>query len=55
MRKILAFRLRKLTQANYYSKSGAACLSAAIPSAFALYAADTEIDPTTFAEAVEVR
>lgn len=49
------FRLRKLTQANYYSKSGAACLSAAIPSAFILYAADTEIDPTTFAEAVEVR
>lgn len=49
------FRLRKLTQANYYSKSGAACLSAAIPSAFALYAADTEIDPTTFAETVEMR
>lgn len=49
------FRLRKLTQVNYYSKSGAACLSTAIPSAFTLYAADAEIDPTTFAEAVEVR
>lgn len=49
------FRLRKLTQANYYSKSGAVCLGTAIPSAFTLYAADTEIDPATFAEAVEVR
>lgn len=49
------FRLRKLTQANYYGKSGATCVALPLPANTALYAADTEIDPTTFAEAVEVR
>lgn len=49
------FRLRKLTQANYYSKSGATCVALPLPANTSLYAADTEIDPTTFAEAVEVR
>lgn len=49
------FRLRKLTQANYYGKSGATCVALPLPANTSLYAADTEIDPTTFAEAVEVR
>lgn len=49
------FRLRKLTQANYYGKSGATCVALPLPANTTLYAADTEIDPTTFAEAVEVR
>lgn len=49
------FRLRKLTQANYYSKSGATCVALPLPANTSLYAADTEIDPTTFAEATEVR
>lgn len=48
------YRLRKLTQANYYTKSGATCIASAL-SGYDLYAADTEIDPTTFAEVVEVR
>ena len=49
------FRLRKLIQANYYSKSGATCVALPVPANTSLYAADTEIDPTIFAEAVEVR
>ena len=49
------FRLRKLTQANYYGKSGATCVTVPLPVNTALYAADTEVDPTTFAEVVEVR
>lgn len=48
------YQLRKLTQANYYTKNGATCIASAL-SGYDLYAADTEIDPTTFAEAVEVR
>lgn len=49
------FRLRKLTQANYYGKNGAACVALPVPANTSLYAADTEVDPTTFAEVVEVR
>lgn len=49
------FRLRKLTQTNYYGKSGATCVAVPLPGNTILYAADTEIDPTTFAEVVEVR
>ena len=49
------FRLRKLTQTNYYGKTGATCVSLSLPANTTLYAADTEVDPTTFAEVVEVR
>lgn len=49
------FRLRKLTQANYYGKSGATCVALPVPVNTTLYVADTEIDPATFAEVVEVR
>ena len=49
------FRLRKLTQANYYGKSGATCVALPLPAYTDLYTADTEVDPATFAEVVEVR
>ena len=52
---VRVYRLRKLTQTNYYSKFSATCTATPLSPGYDLYAADTEIDPATFAEAVEVR
>ena len=49
------FTVRKLTQTSYYTRSGVACVALPIPASLSLYTADTEVDPTTFAEVVEVR
>lgn len=40
---------------HYYGKSGATCVALPVPANTSLYAADTEVDPATFAEVTEVR